>query len=84
MEAILADTKRLRRSVQGILHAVSGAVLRNGVNEGSRRTVAGYRAEEGGTTMRDMYGRRGYPDIHSGREMFELYAHMSRGERSPF
>jgi hypothetical protein len=89
MEAILMDLKRAMRSILGSPHAVSGAVRRNGVNAVSERREGGKRhAAPGpaasGSTMRDVYGRLGKPDIYSGREMFEYYAHMASREGGAF
>jgi hypothetical protein len=71
MEEILMDMKRAMRSVQGMAHAVSGA-LRSALasaNRGSR-----YRCSSGNSPQSlDVYGRPGRADIYSGREMFEFF-----------
>jgi hypothetical protein len=89
MEAILMDLKRAMRSILGSPHAVSGAVRRNGVNAVSERLRGGKRqavplSVTSSSTMRDVYGRLGKPDIYSGREMFEYYALMASRERGIF
>lgn len=82
MEAILVDVKRAMRSLQGMVHAVSGA-LRNGVESGSRRTGR-YRSACGTRILRDVYGRNGRVDIYSGREMVEFQRAMAFGKQPLF
>ena len=79
MEAILMDVKRTMRSLLRMMHAVSGAGRRHGVESGSRN-AGGYRAIGGSCFMRDIYGREGRADIYSGREMVEFYRAMSFGK----
>jgi hypothetical protein len=71
MEEILMDMKRAMRSVQGMAHAVSGA-LRSALASatgGSR-----YRCSSGNSPQSlDVYGRPGRADIYSGREMVEFF-----------
>lgn len=71
MEEILMDMKRAMRSVQGMAHAVSGA-LRSALASatgGSR-----YRRSLGNLVQSlDVYGRPGRADIYSGREMVEFF-----------
>jgi len=79
MEAILMDVKRAMRSLQGMVHAVSGALRQNGVGSGFR-SVGRYRTAFGTRVLRDVYGREGRADIYSGREMVEFHKAMSFGK----
>ena len=82
MEAILMDVKRAMRSLQGMVHAVSGALRRSGVGNdlagtGRRRGRKAVSAD----VPRDIYGNRGKADIYSGRDIAELYMMMAYSER---
>jgi len=79
MEAILVDVKRVMRSLQGMVHAVSGALRRNGVELDSPARGR-YRSAYGTRLTRDIYGREGRVDIYSGREMVEFYKAQSFGK----
>jgi len=79
MEAILVDVKRAMRSLQRIVHAVSGALRQNGVGSGSRG-IGRYRSIFGTRLLRDVYGREGRVDIYSGREMVQFHRAMSFGK----
>ncbi len=85
MEAILVDVKRAMRSLQGRMHAVSGA-LRHGVRSmlgKASRYGAGpqgarpYRSIGGGFETSDVYGRKGRVDIYSNREMARFFTRMT-------
>ncbi|MCX7027779.1 MAG: hypothetical protein NT061_09915 [Spirochaetes bacterium] len=75
MEAILLDLRRAMRSFHLILHAVSGAGSRHGVEPG--RVVPS-------EVTADVYGRRGRFDVYSGKEALEFYAMMARAAQPPF
>jgi hypothetical protein len=79
MEAILMDVKRAMRSLLGMMHAVSGALRRHGV-ESVSRGAGRYRSFGGEHFMRDVYGREGRVDLYSGREMVEFHRAMSFGK----
>ena len=79
MEAILMDVKRAMRSLLGMMHAVSGAWRRHGV-ESDFRDTGRYRSFGDRRFMRDVYGREGRIDIYSGREMVEFHRAMSFGK----
>ncbi|MFA6366543.1 MAG: hypothetical protein WCX13_05095 [Candidatus Hydrogenedentales bacterium] len=82
MEAIPMDVKRAMRSLQRMVHAVSGA-LQPGVEPKVRGTDR-YRAIGDRHAMRDVYGRDGRVDIYSGREMVQYYMATSFGKNQPF
>ena len=82
MEAILMDVKRAMRSLQRMVHAVSGA-LQPGV-ELKVRGTGRYRAIGDRHAMRDVYGRDGRADIYSGREMVQYYIATSFGKNQLF
>ena len=84
MEAILMDLKRVMRSILGSLHAVSGAAKLSGVGSDSGLELRWSRPMSMGKTMSDMYGRKGRPDIYSGREMFEYYTLLAYREHTTF
>jgi len=75
MEAIMTDLRRAMRSIQTLLHAVSGAGDRHGTRKG-RTAPMEKRA--------DIYGRRGRVDLYSGRDTMEFYALMARSAQPPF
>lgn len=82
MEAILMDVKRAMRSLQGIVHAVSGASRRSGV--GNNLAGIGRRRRQKAVftdVPQDIYGNRGRADIYSGRDIAELYMMMAFSER---
>lgn len=75
MEAIMMDVRRAVRSLQKILHAVSGAGGRRGFVSGR---------ENAAEQTYDVYGRRGKMDVYSGRNALEYYALMARSSQPPF
>jgi hypothetical protein len=79
MEAILMDVKRVMRSLLGMMHAVSGALRRNGVELDSPGRGR-YRSAWNARPSRDVYGREGRVDIYSSREMVEFYKAQSFGK----
>lgn len=80
MEAILMDVKRVMRSLQGMMHAVSGALRQNGVEKGLRK--ADRRRSAGSPRfLSDVYGRAGRVDIYSGRDIIELYQKMAFNDK---
>jgi hypothetical protein len=80
MEAILMDVKRVMRSLHRMMHAVSGAWRRHGVESGSLG-ASRYRSFGDERTLRDIYGREGRTDIYSSREMVEFHKAMSFGKQ---
>lgn len=80
MKAILMDVKRAMRSLQGMMHAVSGALRQNGVGKSVRK--AGRPGSAGGPRfVNDVYGRAGRVDIYSGRDIIELYQKMAFNDK---
>lgn len=73
MEAILKGSKRGKRSILGTMHAVSGALLHS--HAWSLKRTAPYRIM-GQDRIRDMYGREGHPDFHSGRAWAEFFGRL--------
>ncbi len=74
MEAILKGSKRGKRSILGTMHAVSGALLHSHAWS-LKKNAAPYR-RMGQDVMRDMYGREGNPDFHSGRSWAEFFGRL--------
>ena len=81
MEAILVDVKRAMRSLQGMMHAVSGALRQNGVGKGVLGAVRHGKKTVGVDATRDVYGKPGKVDIYSGRDVVELYRKMAFNDR---
>ncbi len=81
MEAILMDVKRVMRSLQGIMHAVSGASRRSGVGNNLAGTGRRRMQEAVFTEVpQDVCGNRGRANIYSGRDIAELSMMMAFSE----
>lgn len=82
METILMDLRRFMRSILDPAHARSDVQMRSGRKADTHSTSALYRSIDIGSSV-DVYGRRGWTDIYSGKEAFEFYKKMSFNKMPP-